>query len=267
MSEIINTIFNTIKKKQSEVTASRTREILNQAAEAVDKSEAVAKVSKKVLKGTAAGVIVASILVGLTFNGTAEITGDQAATKYNQTPIVMDIDDYANATVDDDDDDAADEKTRKIGIVARFKQAILSLPQTARLLVVAPLWIFGTGILTAISFLWNVLFASPLGAVILSAFGGFAILLGLFAVTAKILFPEIPLRKIITGRNVFIIAVAACVMTLIDGVAPLFWHRYPYIAGVIKLGIGALVVAVLAMKVRMIFYRDKYKNLPEAVRV
>ena len=79
-----------------------------------------------------------------------------------------DVDEFVNAPVEDDDDDADEEKSVKLGAVARFRQAVMQLPQSVRLLIITPLWALGTAIMTSITFLWNILFASPLGAFIAS---------------------------------------------------------------------------------------------------
>ena len=268
MGEVMNALLDNLREKRSEVNRMRSSEILKKAADSAEAgelaAEAVTSFGRKAIRGTAVGVVVASILVGLTFSGTAEITAEQTVPQINQPPVVMDIGDYGNAEIDDDDDDVAEQKNRKVSFVARFKQALLSLPQGVRLVVIAPLWVLGNGILTAIAVLWRTLFASPLGGIIMSFAAGFAILLGLFAVTAKVLFPEIPLRKIITKKNALIVALVAAGMSVLDAVAPMFWHQYPFVAGLTKVIIGAGLVAFLTMRVRMVFYRDKYRNMPQA---
>ena len=179
----------------------------------------------------------------------------------------MDVDDYLNSQLEDDDDDADEQKGAKQGVVARFKQAVLSLPSAVRLLIITPLWLLGTALMTMVSFLWNVIFASPLGAFIASFAMGFAVLIGLFAATAKILFPEIPLNKILSKRNILILAIAALSLAGIDAVAPLFWHQYPAVSALVKLGIGATVIGVLTMRTKALFDSlkggiDKVKGLP-----
>ena len=98
------------------------------------------ELGKKVAKGATTALLVASLLTGLAFSGPSEINEEQAEAHLRQTPIVMDIDDYMNSDVDDDDD-ADEQKGAKVGIVAKFKQAVLNLPQSVRLLIVTPLWL------------------------------------------------------------------------------------------------------------------------------
>ena len=221
------------------------------------------ELGKKVAKGATTALLVASLLTGLAFSGPSEINEEQAEAHLRQTPIVMDIDDYMNSDVDDDDD-ADEQKGAKVGIVAKFKQAVLNLPQSVRLLIVTPLWALGTAIMTLISFLWNVIFSSPLGAIIASFAIGFAILVGLFAATAKILFPDVPLRKILSKRNILVLGIAAALLACIDAIAPMYWHKYPLAAAGVKLVIGASVIGIMCYKIKKFFHKDKYENLPQA---
>jgi hypothetical protein len=177
----------------------------------------------------------------------------------------MDVDEFVNAPVDDDDDGDADEqKGVKTSAVARFRQAVMQLPQSVRILIITPLWVLGTAIMTVISFLWNTLFASPLAAFIASFAFGFAILTGLFAATAKMLFPDLPLRKILSGKNVLILGCLALVLSGIDAVAPVYWHQYPLVAALVKLVLGGTVIGILAKRTGKLLDKLNIKGLPPA---
>ena len=222
------------------------------------------KVRKTALKGITTAAVLTSLLVGSAFSGPADIIDDQEAVNYKPAPIVMDVDEFVNAPVEDDDDDADEEKTVKLSAVARFRQAVLKLPQSVRILIITPLWALGTAIMTIISFLWNTLFASPLAAFIASFAFGFAILTGLFTATAKILFPDLPLRKILSGRNVLILGCLAMLLSVIDAVAPMYWHQYPMVAALVKLVLGGTVIGVLAQRTHKLFDKLNIKGLPPA---
>lgn len=218
---------------------------------------------KVAVKGVTTALVVASLLTGLAFSNPAEITEDQAASSYRSAPVVMDVSDFVNAPVDDDDDGDADEqKGAKVSIVAKFKQAILSLPQAVRLLIVVPLWAAGTALMTMITFLWNVIFASPLGAFIASFALGFAILLGLFTATAKMLFPDIPVRKLLSRQSLLILGVLALLLSGIDAVAPVYWHSYPLAAAAVKLVLGGTVIGVLSVRAKKLFNKFTIKGMP-----
>ncbi len=221
------------------------------------------EIKGKAVKATTTAILIASLLTGLSFSGPAELNEDQASSQLRPAPIVMDIDDYMNTSVNDDDD-ADEQKSAKPGFIARFKQAVLSLPSSVRLLIITPLWAIGTAMMTVVSFLWNIIFSSPLGAFIASFAVGFAVLFGLFAVTAKMLFPDVPLRKILSKRNVLVLGIAALLLAVIDWLAPMYWHQYPAVAAAVKLGTGAFVIGVICYRVNKLLHREKYTNLPEA---
>ena len=228
MEEKIRDILGTVKDKLSEPA-----------------EEANLAAKKKVVKGATTAIVALSILSGLAFSGPAEINQSQIDTQLNQTPVVLDIDDYMSTNVDDDDDDADEQKGSKIGVVAKFKQAVLQLPQAVRLLIITPLWAVGTALMTAVSFLWNVIFSSPLGTFIASFAIGFGVLVALFAVTAKMLLPGVPLKKMLNKKTVLALGVTALLLAGVDAIAPMYWHEYPAISAVIKLGVGASVIALI----------------------
>lgn len=219
---------------------------------------------KTAVKGATTAVVMLSLLTGLAFANPAEINEDQAAANYRPAPIVMDASDFVNAPVDDDESDADEQKGTRVGVMARFRQAVLSLPQSVRLLIVTPLWALGTALMTVISFLWNILFASPLGAFIASFAIGFAVLTGLFAATAKILFPDIPLGRILSKRNVLILGALALLLSAFDAVAPVYWNSYPLAAALLKLVLGGSVIGLLTVRTRKLFDRFRFGNLPPA---
>ncbi|MBQ6388779.1 MAG: hypothetical protein IJH90_04000 [Mogibacterium sp.] len=209
---------------------------------------------KHIGRGITTTLVVLSLLTGLAFSSPADIVEDQSAASFRPAPIVMDVDDFVNATVDDDDGDADEQKGAKLSVIARFRQAVLSMPLSVRLLIVMPLWLIGTGILTMISFLWDVIFASPLGAFIASLALGFAIMLGLFTATAKMLFPDIPVRKLLTRQNLLAIGALALILSGLDAVAPLYWNKYPLAAALLKLVLGGTVIGLLANRTRKLFH-------------
>ena len=210
---------------------------------------------KNIMRGATTLIVAASLLTGVAFDGPADINEEQAASNYNQPPIVMEIDEFANAPVDEDADDADEEKSSRSGFMARFRQAILSMPQSVRLLIVTPLWLLGTALMTVIAFLWNVIFASPLGAFIASFAIGLAVLLALFTTTAKALFPDIPVKDLLSRNNIIIIAISALLLSGIDAVAPLYWHEYPLAAALVKLVLGGTVIGILSVKTKNLFRR------------
>ena len=213
---------------------------------------------RKLVTGAATAAVLMSLVAGMLFNGVTEITPELTQTSVNQPPIVMDIDEFANANVDDDDDDATEDKKSSGGIVNRLKQAVLNAPFAVRLIVVLPLWLIGTALMTIVSLMGRVLLGSPIGAFLAAALVGFGVLVGLYAVTAKTLFPDVPMRKILSKGALVTLGVVAIGLAGLDAIAPLFWQKYPFYAGAVKLGTGALVIGILSARVKSI--RDRLEN-------
>ena len=215
------------------------------------KDKAAINARNAVVKGASAMLVALSLITSAAFNAPADIMDEHPDTHVSNPPIVLDVDEYVNTDVDDDDD-ADEQKGTKLSVMARFRQAVLSLPSPVRLLIITPLWLIGTALMTLITAVWNTLFASPLGAFIASFAVGFAVLTGLFAVTAKTLFPDVPLRDILTKRNVLILAVGAVILSGFDAMMPLFWEKYPAVSFLVKLVFGAGLISVLSLKVKEI---------------
>lgn len=215
-----------------------------------DKKASAKGIRKSVLKGTTTVLVIASLLTGIAFPGQEDINEEQAAASYRPAPVVMDVSELINAPVDDDADDEDEQKKQNIGFIARFRQILQSMPAPVKIIVITPLWAIGTALMTLISFLWNILFASPLGAFIASLAVGFAVLFGLFTATAKVFFPDIPIRKLLSKQTLLILGSAALVLSCFDAAAPLYWHQYPLAAALLKLILGGTVVGVLCMKTR-----------------
>ncbi len=223
------------------------------------REQAAGSAKKAVVKSGSAVLVALSLLTSMAFNAPADIMEEQPDTHLSNPPIVLDIDEYVNADVEDDDD-ADEQKASKLGVMARFRQAVLSLPSPVRLLIVTPLWLIGTGLMTLITFLWNTIFASPLGAFIASFAVGFAVLIGLFAVTAKVLFPDVPIRDILTKRNILILAIGAVLLSGLDAAMPLFWNKYPAVSFLVKLAFGACIISVLSLRVKAFSQKLLPKN-------
>lgn len=204
----------------------------------------------KIVKGLATVAVLASIITGIAFSGPGDINPEQLQPNYKQPPVVLDLDEYANATVDDDDEDEATQEKKQSGIFAKFRQAVMSLPQSVRLLVITPLWAIGTAIMTVISATGRIIFGSPIGAFIAAVLIGFGILAGLYGVTAHVLFPDVPMKKIFSKEALITLGVVSLLLAGLDAVAPLFWNKYPLVAALVKLAVGAGVIGILSVRAK-----------------
>jgi hypothetical protein len=233
--------------------------LMSRAKSAANDYDPTAAAKKTIAKGATTALVVLSLLSGMAFSGPSDISQDQVSSQLNPTPIVMDIDDYVSSDVDDEDAD--EEKGSRVGIVAKFRQAVLSMPQAVRLLLITPLWAVGTGLMTAVSWLWSIIFSSPLGAFIASFAVGFGVLFALFAVTAKMLFPDIPLKKILSKKTVMALGLTALALAGADAALPAFWHEYPYYAAALKIGVAAMVIGIISSRIKKLNPLNSLKTI------
>ena len=204
------------------------------------------KKHKKMGKIAAAITLTAAVVVGSVFSGPDEITGNLSEQILNPNPVVLEIE-----TVDDADsgEDQAPEETKKSGIRARIKAALMGLPLWARVAIVTPLWALGYLILWAGGLLVTNVITPYLGAII-SGLIGFAVLAGLFVITAKGLFPDLPLKKILSKKNLCILIVLGVLCGVADAVGPMYYKDWTVVSAAVKLAGGLLIVNAMLAKLR-----------------
>ena len=152
---------------------------------------------------------------------------------------------------DEDAGDSEDEERRRGGLRNRARQWIWQLPAAVRGLVGVPLWALGWLIITGASALWGGVL-SPVFATVLGWVLTAAVLLGAFALTARAIFPDLPLKKILNRRSFLGLLIGTAVLALAEAVVPLFWDGYGKIAQLIRAlgsaGILGLMTALFARR-------------------
>ena len=192
---------------------------------------------KKAAAATMAGVIAASgAAVDTQFDSPADILQNNTP-----EPVVQNIDtggDDGTGTQDDRSKQAAQEKKT-------LRERILELPLAVRVIFVVPLWavghvlvMAGGALVTALSPLWNGI----------TSFLMFALLmLALFTVGAKMMFPDLPLRKILNRHTIKGVLIASAGLFVADWGLPLIWPGYVHwktlVLGI--LGLFAIIALLL----------------------
>ena len=208
--------------------------------------ERISKFDKKRAKRVAVALTMATaVMVGSLFSGPDDITGSNAQEMLNPTPIVMDI---GAVDADIQDEEPAPEEAKKSGIKARLRAAILSMPKWVRVAVCVPLWGLGYALLLLGSFLKVAL--TPFAGILLSGLIGIAVMIGLFGVTAKLLFPDMPWRKIFSKTNLIILIVTGIALTAADIIVPHYYSGYPYVAAAVKFTAALVVINILLARLK-----------------
>lgn len=129
-----------------------------------------------------------------------------------------------------------------------FRERIIALPAPVKGLLLLPLWTAGAVANYALSLLLG-LFAKVFGGSILTFLFQFALLLGLFALALRLLFPGRKLRELLTRRNLLWMAVAALVLTAADMLLKTWYEPYARIRALILLILALVLLSLLAWRI------------------
>ena len=144
------------------------------------------------------------------------------------------------------EDDAGAPEQKKRGPVDRFRGWILELPEAVRMLVGLPLWAVGWVLMSGVSALVGTA-ATPVERVV-SWVCLSAILLTVFAFSVKSAFPELPVKQILRGRNIFFITTVALILGLADLALPTVWTGYDFRTQLVwRVGATCLLLFVCTM--------------------
>ena len=197
------------------------------------------KVKRKVLAGATAFTAAVGVFVSSLFGTPNDLLADPVA---GEPPaIVMEIgtDDDAEEELLVDDD----EKKTKLGFFARIRAVILGLPLFVRVAAGLPLWALGWLVTQGFSALWK-LFLAPAAERILTFLITALVLLAVMTLLLKIIFPALPLKKILSRTNILIIVIGCAVLCvlnfILDKVTPDF-GTYEYL---IRFGEGLLLLLI-----------------------
>jgi len=181
------------------------------------------KNAKRTATTTAVALLAAaSVTTGSLFETPAALLPDDGAPS-----IVYNMNNSLDGAEDDDAgavEDESEEKSRRGGVRAVLRQRILRLPMVVRLLVILPLWALGTVILAAAGAAW------PLLSPVMGKIAGFALMLalliGAFVLAAKAVFPDLPLKKLLSRRSLVALFLGAAAMSLADAILGAAWADY-----------------------------------------
>ena len=193
---------------------------------------------KKVAAAVAATIAASGAAVDASFDNPADLLQADV----NQQPKVqyVDLENDQDATVQDEEKQKPE--TTKTG---PLREWILKLPLAVRALFVLPFWFIGHMIIIGGSALFTA--ASPL----LNYLLGFAlialVIAGAFTATAKAMFPDLPVRKILNRHSIKWILIAAAAVWLADILLGIFWADYAHfktliLGGFTLISIGSVVI-------------------------
>lgn len=172
-----------------------------------------------------------SVLLGGLFNSPADLTQDPAAVDRAFTPpasvnFVMPDDgggDDEDGILPDESED--EEKKKSGGLRDSLRRLILRIPAGVRAVFLVPLWAIGWGLISGFGAMWSA-FLSPLLGSIATWLAAAAVILLVIAAGVKAMFPEIPLKKILSRKTVIGVCSSVLLLALADAVLPFFVPEY-----------------------------------------
>ena len=148
-----------------------------------------------------------------------------------------------------------EENTEKPGFFARIRAYILRLPLFVRVAIGLPLWALGWLVTQAFAALWK-LFLAPAAGHILTFLLTALVLLAVMTLLVKTVFPDLPLKEILSRPNILIVLIACavfCVFNIVMGQQDDSFARWEPL---IRFGEGAFIL--LLILVRMVFRKRKF---------
>ena len=202
-----------------------------------------------------AAVTAAGVLIGGAFSSPDELLDD------GPDAIVQTLAMGAPAESDGGPggDGGEEEDERGRGLSGTVHRLVRAAPLGVRVCVGLPLWALGTLMIALASSLWSAVL-SPLAATVLGWLGVALLAALIFALAAKTLFPELPLKKILNRRSLLTILLLSLAFGVLDALLPFFWEDYKALSQVLKLA-GSLICTGVPVA---FFARRHLRRLAEA---
>ncbi len=198
---------------------------------------------KSVMMTAAATLAAAAVVVGTMIPSPSQVVSSD---NIQEPPaIVLNIDE--EAVLQEQEATAENRKSQRTA--EKIKDWLLGLPQAVRILFVLPLWSLGWLITSTASLLWAGIFSPALGLVS-SGIIGAAVLIGLFAATAKLLFPKLSFKKILAKKNVYILSAVAFIIVTIELITPFYWPDYNLVSTLVKIFLSVGIVGLLCYRLK-----------------
>ena len=210
------------------------------------------KINGKTAASAVVAVTAAGVLVGGAFASPDEILDEGPG------PVVQSLntdaqpaDDGGGSAGEDEGEGEAEEKRSLRGGVRSLAR---SAPTWVRAAVFVPLWALGTVVTGLFTALWSSVL-SPVAATVLGWLAIALLAVIVFALAAKTVFPDLPLKKILNRHSLRTILLLCLGFGMIDAILPVFWDSYETVSKLIKV-FGSLI----ATGVPLIFFISRRKR-------
>ena len=222
-----------------------------------------AKLRKKIIKGSAASMLGLSITLAGLFPTAEDLLRQQTIRQLgNNAPVEMMIEEELPGS-EEDHRKKTETGTSGRGLWSRLKEGlrnlVLRIPVAIRACVFLPLWAGGYLVIHLLAGLYQVVLAPAISHVI-SYILCAGVLLGVFVLTMKSIFPDMPLKKILSKKTILWVLIGAAVLKILDILLPVFWGEYTRYKYLIMLLAGFVVLGVILIPRIFRHYRKKEKQ-------
>ena len=223
------------------------------------KDHTLKKAGKKAAAAGTAGLAAISLMLGSAFSNPSEVINQTSPERERPAVVVQ----YEAQPDDDVILEEDDEEKKKKSLKDIIRTAVYSLPLSARVLLVLPLWILGYGLIAALTALYGPVIAPLLGVIIKWLLVALVVAASVFLIT-KAIAPDTPLSKIFSKRNLVFILIGAAVLGAGDYIAMTAVDGYEKWRNLISCAAGFLMLA--GFTARMLLKKKDRRVNPAEVR-
>ena len=239
-------LFDIIKISGKDLERPCTRANASRGEETVMEKEK--KIKQKIVTGTAATVTAASLLVNNVVSDPETLLKPREENKTDPSHVAtVDTLEHRSYILETD-------QYEPLTLREQIRIRIQKLPLPVRALILLPLW----GIGELINVLVTALIASPVGRFLMLLLLEIGLILGLFALVWKLLFPDIPLKKVFSRKNVPWLFGGALILSAADFLLGYYLENW-------KLW-RIVLMAVLGLGVLALLWWRLFRNAPEPER-
>lgn len=201
------------------------------------------KKKKQIEKGIVAGLTSVSVLLGSTFDTPQDLINND---KYKPKAVIEKI----------QSEEEENHKSKQENLIkAKLRNLIYRIPVKIRTYLFVPLWFLGTFLISLTDLLTKVVLV-PASHIILNFVLHILVIMAIVVICIKILFPDLPLSKILNKRTLMMIFIGSFILTLCDIFMPMIWTKYKTYRNISKLVLGLTVILIILKP----FIKKKLEN-------
>ena len=215
--------------------------------------------AKNFVTGSALAAIAAA---GLTLGALFSSPDDLLNKEFFLTPPY----EISDVILNEDNSDGPDvspeteQEKKQRGIRAALRRLLLRLPIEARAFAGVPIWVFGRVLLALLGLLLkNVL--APAWVAILKYLCIAGLILAVMLLTVKAVFPDVPIRKVVTGRKIAVSAAVSVLFGAVGTLLQIFWPEAMKTYEIIESGLITVIVVLVGFGLLKIQKNKKKKGM------